>query len=461
MWPVHITEAGGGEDFELFMNHLKAFMQKEWYAIIEKDLLSVLSAYSRKITEIVENRLLLEEKLFYSYMESKPTDFSFVSKQVAADVLSFLDKELDWSVIELEAKNKIAETRKKISRQVKNDLETEIPVLGMLERKANTESIDLATRNLNSLLRVVDNIVGQIQRKVNNVINRLTVSSENSLSAINGTLKELEAKLYNELANSSKLIEERETIISERKMLNEELSETNRRKKKYSAIAIRFTLLSCILCLLLIPEDYYWIPICMFAMALILPTIYWLFQDNEFLSLDVKIDPMVRREMALYEKLRIPEFSLQSVRPSTRAQLKSADNYFIKHGTDYGRMVGLTTLNAARSGGIGIGLGVGVALAAVRYLKLPTAKSVANELIRNSNKTLDSTENYLVDVFRDTKSTLQLMLNEYTDSIYNRYKEVLNSAFQQNKTLLASLDLTVKELSDLSARLQKFQTIHN
>ena len=91
VYPIHFDESGGGDDFLAFFQELKQFMLTEWYQAISKEIESVLTDYSAKVAHLVQNKLELEERLFFNFMEKAPVDFSSISETLKEKVRTCID----------------------------------------------------------------------------------------------------------------------------------------------------------------------------------------------------------------------------------------------------------------------------------------------------------------------------------------------------------------------------------
>ncbi len=455
VWPIHITENDVGDDFLSFMAHLKDFMMREWYNIISKDLKKALSDCANRVSAIVNNRLLLQERLFYSYLETKPTNFSHIMKRITNDVIPYIEEELNRDEFELEAKTKFGEIRGMLHRQIEYDLKPDKPTLGIFERKADPRSIQRATKNVNRLFRRLTILQHRVLEKAEKVKTKLENSTESALSPINGSMDKLEKKLYEDLRDNPKVIAEYKKFLSQREAQNEAIKQSYEANKiKLKKIITVF----CVACVILIPLiglEYFYLPLSIFFLASVIASKMLLKKEDPF-PLDINIYTFVKNTSSSLKNIHIPKFSIQNVAPATKERLQSANNFFIQHERGYSQVAGQAMNIAQMAGGFGMAAGVAVAFEATRYLKSPTAQSVADELNKDSLKSIELTEKSIFNSFDNLKDAFQTTVTEYTQSIYDRYKIVLDSAFDENKTLLSSLEKAVNELSDYSHRLQGF-----
>lgn len=462
VWPIHIAVGQPGSDFLSFLSHLRNVMVREWYTILSRDVRSALHEYANKVSLIVNNRLALEERLFYSYLDLKPTSFPSIQEKIIKKIEPVISAEFEKITFEQKVKLKCAEVGDRVRHQIQVDFNPDEPILGFLPRKADATTIGKASTNVAHILSELDELRGSVRGKLESVAKSLMQESELELIQVNGSLDEMEKRLYRDTIESKDVQMEWRAVQVRRK---KEKANCELLKAIYSRrIKISAASMSAGMAALIALGIWFEVPWLILGIVVsIFPvgfgvwlqaTLKSLREQTQLHDQETTINDLVMKRIGEFKELRIPQFDLEGANAPTLEKLKSLDIGYKTNGDRVDRAIQIA--NIARLGGLGVAGAAVVAVKAIEYVRLPTARVAADEMLGATQVELDSFERNILESFSSLPVILKEMVDEYVQSIHGRYSSILEKVFGGNRDLLRSRELAIQELTDHSQRLSVY-----
>ncbi len=440
VYPIHFNEDGGGSDFDIFFNELKQFMLTGWYQAISKEVETVLSSYSDKISHLVQNKLELEERLFFDFMKNTPVDFSALSMDLQGKVQTHHATIFDHDEFYDHASRIGGQCLESIRSQLYQDLEPDKAVMLFFDKRVSEKTLKKATTNSNvhfKQMAKVEQHVGSLTKDFIEAVQNLSVES---LRSVNGMLEDFRDKVRAEIMA-------RPAVIAAAK-----------RKRFWRWMIADIVIAGCLSASALVPQVHATTLMkeVLFGLAGLLLLIPWAIATKPS---NHDLERLAEKELKDMQCFEVPTFINPSTGNLTARGIDTSGTFWNKdRQTSFNRTGGQVARAAYNLGGAGAGLEVAAVLSVVNYtlsyFSKPKAKDVYQEILGQTEQEISNYRERSLQSFLKLKASIMESANQYVSSLPERYSAVLQEAFDQNSQLLESRKETVVELEGFLKRLQ-------
>lgn len=438
VYPVHISQNEQSDDFDAFMSEIHVFMEHEWYESIARDLHGVLLEYIAKVRYVVNNRLLLQEKIFYEYMAANPTDFTSVASQIRKTITDDLDACFSESSFRQHALCNIKADQARILAGLENDIRPgKNKVLGFeIEKKAVKKEVDSAIENLNNSMGA---LAGRIDKWCDSAVNdykdRLISTSKAALSSINDVLSAFDERLLDVLRTDPETIGKAKVA----------------RRNRYLFVPIVVIPALVIMHFVLASRSetgilWYVIGASSAALALYLP--FSISKNPK----EADVDYIARQRLSSMESFSMPYFGYTRSGSVALNALESS-NFHLEHQRGINVAIGQGANIARIATGSLVFLPIGLAAGLYSWMRTPTARVICEDLQSKARESMSSMERGAIERFQSMRDTMQSTSNDYVNQLPVLYASILDTAFTANRQLLEQMEDSVKELERFNDRL--------
>lgn len=474
VWPIHIADDGAGQDMELFLQEIQAFMIGEWYKIISKDLSKTLVEYSLKASDLLSDRLSLHEKIFFEYMQSNPTDFSLVASMLRTAVAERIDRDFPIGQFEKPVSNEARLCYEKIRAQLLTDINPNGKLFGIFDKRTTKQEAQQAYDNSVSIF----NRLLEHEYSIRNKLTRYSADIEKlamtQLSHIHSTLQNFDSIVFEKLQNDHDVIRRAKMIRFKRWLIVPGLA--------LVGIILNFTIFSAvstfsvlasfffIMLLLLIPLCFYYYPsktdICRLSnqrlqrmkrhviprFSLELDIFKGWNTQNDFIRKDLYLGAhLLKRIVSVSSVVAIIGF------------LATFAFYIFFNGMyiyDDANNIDISFFVIIGSLGVVIGLALFVIIfvlayanSVFTYMRKPKAKYIYSELVAKWEFNINLYQKELLKHYTNLRERIMVLSDRYICSLPEKYSLVMDDAFKANIDLSRKLENKMDFLKNFIVRL--------
>ncbi|MEB2296508.1 MAG: dynamin family protein [Ignavibacteria bacterium] len=433
VWTISFTEKGLTSDTQEFFEKLKLYMESEYYNDLTKDLYKIMKEYSAKINELLENRIMLQEEVFFDYLKSKPTDY----KKIAADINNEAKKIVN-AAFNLDDLNEftdklLATFTKGVDQGVRNHLNADHLHLGIIKQRVTKDSIKSTSKFLeNYTNEISDGFIKYLNSGIELVFDGVLSTSKKYLSKLNKTLADFDNKILEEFKKDEEIKKQAIEARQGRFMV-------------YIGPALIATIIS-----------FFFLDYSNFIFPIIAATlnlgilVYLLATANHYYLRSIEVFAWVKKNEI--ETFTIPEFTIDTL---SNLSFNSLDSKNYEFKNEFAMQFGAARAGVTAFGPAGALLGLGVS--AISYLSKPTASETHQKIMDELKKQIKKFKIDANKQYNQIRSSLDEAVEAYVNSIPINYNKVLNRAFKLNTNLIDRVNKKITLLKKYNEQLSAFE----
>jgi small GTP-binding protein len=404
--PIQFSDNGDHEGLTDFLKEINIFMVGEWYEIISKDLQEEMGKYSRKATDLLSNRLSLQEKMFFKFMQSTPTDFTKIEKTIKTSIRERIDRDFSIDHFNNLIGIQCDLCRSNVHAKLIADLNPFKKNYKIFKKRITKKEIQKAYENSMLIFHRLLDYDYSLENKIARYKADIEKLAMKELSQIYSTLSEFDKKVSEELRH------------------NEEI----KRQAGWVRLKPWLVFFSLILSGMIVSTKFFrfipntkWLVSAFIVMSLIISVWLYLCPKEE------EVEYLVNQRMKSMKKHPIPRFSVDSL-----AEKFNPKHIYFKKDSFFQTFI-----------------------QKIYYFKRPVAEDIFKEFVANWELNIKQYKEHLLTNYKYLPRHLMTLGEEYVTSLYENYSSIIDDAFNDNKILAQKFEDTIKSLKIFISKLNE------